>query len=242
MAQLNNFLLIGLPYAALVTFLVGTIYRYKATKFRYSSLSSQFLEGRQLFWGSVPFHWGILVLFVGHLVAFLVPRGVLAFNSHPVRLLIIEVSAFMFGLIVLTGLMTLFFRRVGNPRLRVVTTRMDIAVEVLLILQVIIGVLVALTMRWGTSWFAAVLTPYLRSVFMFQPDASAVATLPWLVKLHIVGAYVVFMLIPFSRLVHLLVVPLHYIGRPYQLVLWAWDPRRVRRPDSDWTSSRPQNN
>ena len=78
MAPLDSITLIALPYAALVVFLVGTIYRYKATKFRYSSLSSQFLEGRQLFWGSVPFHWGILVLFFGHLAAFLVPRGVIA--------------------------------------------------------------------------------------------------------------------------------------------------------------------
>ncbi|MCK5406381.1 MAG: respiratory nitrate reductase subunit gamma, partial [Candidatus Krumholzibacteria bacterium] len=90
MAPLDNFTLIGLPYVALVVFLVGTISRYKMTKFSYSSLSSQFLEGRQLFWGTMPFHWGILFLFLGHLVAFLVPRGLLAFNSHPVRLLIIE--------------------------------------------------------------------------------------------------------------------------------------------------------
>lgn len=241
MVYLDNFLLIGLPYAAMVTFLVGTIYRYKATKFTYSSLSSQFLEGRQLFWGTMPFHWGILFLFVGHLIAFLVPKSLLAFNSHPVRLLIIEISAFMFALIVLGGLVTLFFRRTGNARLRVVTTRMDLIIFVLLIVEVIIGIGIALEYRWGSSWFAAVLTPYLRSLWLLQPDMSAVAAMPWLVKLHIIGAYIIFMLIPFSRLVHLLVVPLHYIRRPYQVVIWAWDRKRVRKPDNKWSATEPTN-
>ena len=198
MAPLDNFTLIGLPYVALVVFLVGTIFRYKMTKFSYSSLSSQFLEGRQLFWGTMPFHWGILFLFLGHLVAFLVPRGLLAFNSHPVRLLIIEVSALMFGLIVLVGLIILFVRRTSNPRLRVVTTRMDIIVFVLLIVEVILGLSIALGYRWGSSWFASVLTPYLRSVMVLQPEIGAVASMPWVVKLHVILAYVIFLLIPFS--------------------------------------------
>jgi len=241
MTPLDNVTLIGLPYAAVVVFLVGTIYRYKATKFRFSSLSSQFLEGRQLFWGSVPFHWGILVLFFGHLIAFLVPRSLLAFNSQPVRLLIIEVSAFMFALVVLAGLITLFRRRLLNPRLKVVTSKMDVGVELLLIVEVVLGIIVALTYRWGSSWFAAVLTPYLRSVVMFHPDISAVSLMPWLVKLHIIGAYLILMLIPFSRLVHILVVPLHYIWRPYQVVIWSWNRRKVRRANSEWTPTRPTN-
>ncbi len=241
MAILDNFLLIGLPYAALIVFLVGTIYRYRATKFSYSSLSSQFLEGRQLFWGVVPFHWGILFLFFGHLIAFLIPNSVLAFNSHPLRLLILEVSAFAFGIIVLFGLITLFFRRVTNPRLKHFTTRMDIFIEVLLILQVVIGLSIALTARWGSSWFAAVLTPYLYSIFFFQPDISAVSGLPWLVKLHIGGAYLIFMLIPFSRLVHLLVVPLHYLWRPYQRVIWNWSRKQVRNPETQWSMKEPEN-
>lgn len=241
MAPLDNFALIGLPYAALVIFLVGTIYRYRATKFSYSSLSSQFLEGRQLFWGTMPFHWGILVLFAGHLAAFLVPKTMLAFNSHPVRLLILEVSAFMFGLIVLAGLLILLIRRINTPRLKVVTSRMDLIVAVLLVVEVVIGLSVALGYRWGSSWFAAVLTPYLRSIAVFQPDIRAVASLPILVKLHIIGAYVIFMLIPFSRLVHLLVVPLHYIWRPYQKVVWSWDRKRVRHPDNEWSATEPTN-
>jgi len=241
MAPLDNVSLIALPYAALVVFLIGTIYRYKATKFRYSSLSSQFLEGRQLFWGSVPFHWGILVLFFGHLAAFLVPRGVIAFNSHPLRLLILETMSFMFGLVVLAGLVVLFRRRMGNPRVRVVTSRMDLAIELLLIAQILLGLGVALTYRWGSSWFAAVLSPYLYSLVLFRPDAGAVAAMPWMVKLHIVGAYLIFMFIPFTRLVHLLVMPLHYIWRPYQIVVWAWNRNRIRSAKTEWSRTKPTN-
>jgi len=242
MAPVDNVILIGLPYAAIVVFLVGTIYRYKATRFSYSSVSSQFLEGRQLFWGSVPFHWGILVLFVGHLIAFSFPKTLLAFNSQPARLLFIETSALICGLLVLWGLGTLLFRRTTHPRLVAVTSRMDLVVEVLLIVQVIVGITIALTLRWGSSWFAAVLTPYLRSMLTFRPDIAAVAALPWLVKLHIAIAYLMFGLIPFSRLVHILVVPLHYIWRPYQRVLWTWDRRRIRKADTEWSAARPRNN
>ena len=172
MAMLDNFIFIGLPYVALLIFLVGTIYRYRVTKFNYSSLSSQFLEGNKLFWGSIPFHWGILYLFFGHLIAFLIPESVLAFNSHPLRLLFLEIVAFMFGLVVLFGLIMLFVRRTSNPRIKPVTSGMDITIEVLLITQVILGLLVAFTARWGSSWFAAVITPYLYSLFVLQPDIN----------------------------------------------------------------------
>jgi nitrate reductase gamma subunit len=242
MAMLDNFLLIGLPYVALIVFLVCTIYRYRATKFNYSSLSSQFLESRKLFWGSVPFHWGILFLFFGHLVAFLIPSSVLAFNSQPLRLLFLEIVAFTFGIIVLFGLVMLFVRRITNQRIKPVTTKMDIIIELLLISQVVLGLLVAFTARWGSSWFAAVLTPYLYSIFILQPEINAVSAMPILVKLHIIGAYLIVALIPFSRLVHVLVVPLHYIWRPYQRVLWYWSRKDVRSPRTIWTIKRPKNN
>jgi nitrate reductase gamma subunit len=175
MAILDNFLLIGLPYTALIVFLVGTIYRYRATKFSYSSLSSQFLEGRQLFWGVVPFHWGILFLFFGHLIAFLIPGSVIAFNSHPLRLLILEISAFGFGLIVLFGLVLLIIRRIANPRLKYITNRMDIVVEVLLIVEVVLGLLVALN---KTAYCRRVPDFRINSLFKIGSPVSRSVALP----------------------------------------------------------------
>ena len=239
---LNNFFLIALPYIALFVFVIGSVWRYRATKFKFSSLSSQFLEGRQLFWGSVPFHIGILFLFFGHLLAFLIPSWMLAWNSHPVRLVVLEVTAFIFAIAVLIGLVNLLYRRFTNSRVAIVTSKMDYAILALLLVQVFSGLWVAYNFRWGSSWFSAVLSPYLWSICAFTPDISAVATLPWVIKSHIVGAYLLILLIPFSRMVHFLVPPIDYLWRPYQRVIWYWNNREVRNPRTPWSLKRPKNN
>ncbi len=242
MKALNNILFIALPYVALTVFFIGTIYRYKGTKFKFSSLSSQFLEGKKLFWGSVPFHFGLLFLFLGHLIAFLVPSSVIAWNSEPLRLIILEIAGFVFGLSTFVGIINLFIRRNTDVRVRVVTSKMDIAIELLIILQIILGLWVALGYRWGSSWFAAVLSPYLHSIFYLNPDIEAVSALPMVIQLHITVAFIIVLFIPFSRLVHLLVFPLHYLWRPYQRVIWYWDRKKVRDAKSPWTVSKSQNN
>ncbi|MBZ0274404.1 respiratory nitrate reductase subunit gamma [bacterium] len=238
----NAFLFAGLPYAAALIFLYGTIQRYRSKGFKVTSLSSQFLEGNALFWGTLPFHIGILVVFCGHLTAFLIPRGLLLWNSHPVRLIVLQVCAFAFGLSVAVGLLGLIYRRLTNRRVRMVTTRMDVAIEVLLLAQVILGLWIALGYRWGSSWFASDLTPYLRSLFALNPNISAVSAMPVVVKLHITGAWLILAIFPFTRLVHILVAPLHYIARPYQRVIWNWDRKAVRDPATPWSRVRPRNN
>ncbi len=242
MTALNPFLFVGLPYAALVISVVGFVYRYRQKGFTVSSLSSQFLEGKQLFWGSVPFHFGILVVFFGHLTAFLFPRTTLAWNSVPVRLIILEVTAFTFGVTVFIGLVALMYRRLTTPRIRAVTTVMDLVLEVLLLAQVVFGLWIALGYRWGASWFAADLSPYLWSLFKLAPETSAVFALPWVIKAHIVGAFLLVLILPFTRLIHFLVAPLHYIARPYQQVIWNWDRKAIRDPRTPWTRVRPRNN
>lgn len=239
---LNAFFFIALPYLAIAIFLLGTIYRYRRVKFQISSLSSEFLEGKKLFWGSVPFHWGMVVLFFGHLIAFLTPRAVLAWNSLPVRLLILEFTAFIFGLSMLFGLVNLLYRRWTNRRIRAVTSAMDLTVEILLFLQVAIGVWIAYEYRWGSSWFASSLTPYLWSVFLLDPKIDAVTAMPVWIQLHIIGAYLLVLLFPFSRLMHALVAPIDYLWRPYQRVIWNWDRKKIRDRATKWTIYRPGNN
>lgn len=242
METLYNFLFIALPYVALTVFLIGTIYRYKGTKFKFSSLSSQFLEGRKLFWGSVPFHYGIIFLFFGHLIAFLIPGTVIAWNSEPLRLVILEVTGFVFGLSALVGMVSLFFRRTTDARIKVVTSKMDLIIELLIITQIILGLWIAYGFRWGSSWFASVLSPYLWSIFYLNPNIEAVSNMPLVIQLHISLAFFIVLLIPFTRLVHLLVPPLHYLWRPYQRVIWYWDRKKVRNPKSPWSVTKSQNN
>lgn len=239
MNVLNTFLFVAFPYVALIVFAFGVVYRHRQEGFTVSSLSSQFLEGNKLFWGTVPFHIGILVVLVGHLVAFILPGATLAWNSIPIRLIILEVTAFVFGLSVLVGLGALMFRRLTNPRIRAVTTKMDIAIELLVLAQVVLGCWIAIGFRWGSSWFAADLTPYLWSLVTLTPETAAVFALPWVIKLHIVGAFAILFMIPFTRLVHFLVAPLNYIVRPYQLVMWNWDRKVIRDPSAPWSKARP---
>ncbi|MCK9281768.1 MAG: respiratory nitrate reductase subunit gamma [Melioribacteraceae bacterium] len=242
MALSNNFFFIGLPYMALIVFLIGSIYRYRSSKFTYSSLSSQFLETRKLYWGSLPFHWGIVFLFFGHLTAFLFPRSVLLWNEVPIRLVILEITAFVFGIMTLVGLANLFYRRLSNPRVRKVSNYMDIILEILLLTQVFLGLWVAYGYRWGSSWFSIVLTPYLNSIFLLNPQADAIFVLPLVIQLHIIFAFLIIMIIPFTRLVHFLVFPLSYLWRPYQKVIWNWDRKKIRDPKTKWTIHKPTNN
>lgn len=238
----NLFCFVALPYVAAILFLVGTIHRYRATAFKVSSLSSQFLEGRRLFWASVPFHFGILVVFTGHLVAFLIPSGILAWNSNPVRLLVLQITAWAFGLSVLVGLLGLLARRITEPRVRMVTTRMDLVIEILLLVQTGLGLYIGYAHRWGSSWFAADLSPYLWSLIKLDPQITAVSAMPRIIQLHIVNAFVIFSIFPFTRLVHILVAPFHYVNRPYQRVIWNWDRAAIRSPRTAWSTTRPRSN
>ena len=239
--MLNYILFSIFPYLALVIFLIGSIYRYRARGFQVSSLSSEFLERKKLFWGSQPFHWGLLVLFFGHLIAFLFPRAVLAWNGEPVRLIILEVSAFVFGLAALIGLVLLVRRRLGNDRLMIVTNKMDMLVYVILIVQIISGLGIAYFERWGSSWFASVMTPYLRSIFAFDPDISSLSAMPWIVQTHVFSAFFMVAIIPFTRFMHFLVAPIDYIWRGYQLVIWNWSRKSIRKSASYYFGRRPEN-
>lgn len=215
------------PYLALVLMLVISIQRYRHDGFTVTSLSSEFLENRWLFWGSVPLHFGILIVFMGHLIGFLVPAQVIVFNSSPLRLLILETTALTAGLLSLCGLVILIWRRLRDARLRAVTSRTDVLVYVMLLFQVVTGLWIALGYRWGSAWYTHVVVPYLHSVFLLRPDIASMADLPLVARLHVLGAFVLVTVFSFTRLVHMLVAPLPYIWRRVQVVMW-YRPRRHR--------------
>ena len=208
------------PYVAVAVAIVGTVGRFLSNRYSISSLSSQFLESSRLFWGSVPWHYGILIIIGGHVIGFLIPRSVLAWNGVPWRLYVLEISALAFGLLTLVGLVLLIIRRATSARIRVVTSGTDVVLLLVLLVQVIAGIYTAIVYRWGSSWYAAFAVPYLWSVIKLQPDISLVSNLPLMVQVHIIGAFVFVALIPFTRLIHFLTVPIQYLWRPYQLVIW----------------------
>lgn len=208
------------PYAAILLAVIVTIIRFTSSRFSYSSLSSQFLERKQLFWGSIGWHYGIIILFFGHLIAFLIPRSVLAWNGVPWRLYVLECSALACGLLVLWGMISLIIRRITDSKVRAVTSKMDVILLVSLLAQVGTGVYIAIFYRWGSSWFAGSMSPYLWSIVKFSPDISLVSSLPLMVKSHIFGAWFLVAIFPFTRLVHFLSFPFSYFTRPHQVVVW----------------------
>jgi nitrate reductase gamma subunit len=229
---MNDFFLFAvLPYIAMGVFFLATIQRYRQRTFTYSSLSSQFLENKHHFWGSVPFHYGILFVLALHLAGFLIPSSLLLWNSHPLRLMFLEVTGLAMAIVTLLGLVNIALRRWNDHRARTVTSPSDWIVYLLVGVQVLSGMGIAVFNSWGSSWFATSASPWLWSLITLSPDVSYVASLPWIVKVHIINAFLLIGFFPFTRLVHVLVIPNPYLWRRTQVVIWNYDRRKVRSAD-----------
>lgn len=218
--MLDTVLFVAYPYVAVIlAVLVGT-YRYFNDRFSYSSLSSQFLENRTLFWGSVPWHYGVIIVLTAHVVALLFPAQWAALIAAPARLWLLEVTGLALALMSIVGLGLLILRRIYNRRAFTVTSTMDWILLVVLLTQVVLGFWVALFYRWGSDWFLHTAVPWLVSLAVFQPQIQYVTVLPWVVKLHMLTGFLIIALFPFTRLVHLFTFPITYLWRPYQVVIW----------------------
>jgi nitrate reductase gamma subunit len=214
------------PYVAFTLAILGGVYRYFNNRFSYSSLSSQLLENRQLFWGSVPWHYGIILILLAHLFAGLFPGAARYVLDSPWRLYAFEVAGMALALSTLFGLIVLFIRRV-RPNLapHVVTSNMDWILLLLFIAQVTTGLGISMGARWGSLWYLSTAVPWFWSIFRLHPNYSAIAPLPTFVLFHMFNGFVLILLFPFSRLVHIFTVPLDYLWRPYQVVIWNRQPR-----------------
>lgn len=215
----NTILFLIFPYIAITLFIGVTIYRAVVRPFSISSLSSQLLERKQLYWGTLSFHWGITLVLLGHLLALLLPRSLMLWNGAPLRLYLLEITGLALGIWATVGLAILLYRRLTSGRIRVVTTPMDLVVLALLLLSGITGILTATVYRFGSYWFTGVFTPYLRGLLFLQPDPAPLAPLPWIIKLHVINFFVLLAVFPFSRLVHIVTFPIQYLVRPWQIVI-----------------------
>jgi nitrate reductase gamma subunit len=223
---MTDMILFGVfPYVAVALMIGVGIYRYCVDRYSWSSQSSQFLESRVLFWGSIPWHYAILVILLAHFLAFLVPSGWAVVVGNPLRLYLLEVTGLALGVSTLIAVSLLIFRRATNARVSAVTTVIDWLVLVALLVQVATGVYIAFTLRWGSVWYLHTATPWLWSLLKLDPQVHYLAALPTVVKLHAFNAFLILALFPFSRLVHVISVPLSYLGRPYQVVVWYRERR-----------------
>ncbi|MBI5387239.1 MAG: respiratory nitrate reductase subunit gamma [Verrucomicrobia bacterium] len=224
--MVDAFLFVGLPYIAIVTAVIGCVWRARTNRFSMSSRSSQFLEDRKLLWGSAPWHIGIIVVLLGHILAGVLPQVWSSILTVPGALIAIETVGVACALLAIVGLSALIYRRVTSARVQAVTTTTDLVVVALLLVQIVLGLLSAVHFRYGSAWSTGTVVPYFWGLVTFRPDMTYVADFPMLFKLHLVGAWFIILLLPFTRLMHLLAVPLQYLWRAPQLVIWNTTRRR----------------
>ncbi len=226
-----QFLFIGLPYAAITAVVIGTYYRLTRKEYTVSSLSSQFLESTFLRWGSLPWHFGILVIFVGHLVPFVLPDLWADLVKHRTILVALEAVGFIAGVMCVIGLIVLMIRRIFTRTLQLVTKPLDFVVYALLLAQILLGLVTASAYRYGSAWAPGTVYAYLSSILRFSPDMTYVQDLPFVIQAHVALAWIILMLIPFTRLIHMFSIPLEYLFRLPQKVVWTNEVRWNRRSE-----------
>jgi nitrate reductase gamma subunit len=240
MSTLHAFLFEVYPYVCFTVFLLGSLIRFDQSQYSWKSDSSQMLRKGSLRWGSNLFHAGILFLFFGHLFGLFTPHGVYGiFMSAATKQMLAVIAGGIAGLVCFVGLSLLIHRRVFDARIRATSHPTDIAVLVVLWVQLTVG-LITLPYSWqhadGSTML--VLADWAQRIVTLRPvDSSALATLPWPYLFHVVLGMTIFLLLPFSRLVHVWsgFAALGYLFRPYQVVR----SRRLKLPQGHNQPPRP---
>ena len=220
-----NTLLFGIyPYIAGTIFLVGSLVRFEREQFGWKADSSQLLDRKTLRLGSNLFHVGILALFAGHFVGLLTPHSVfLALGVSDLAHQVIAISAgTVFGLICMAGGVLLWRRRMFNPRVRAVTRFMDLVILDWILITLALGLAtipfsIAHALDGDASTMVA-LAEWAQSVVTFRAEAGLLENVDLIFKIHLFFGMTVFLLFPFSRLVHIWSAPVGYLARPYQVV------------------------
>ncbi len=231
---------IVLPYVALTTFVVGHAWRWRRDQFGWTSRSSQLMESRLLRWGGPLFHYGAFAAIAGHVLGILVPASWTAALgiSEPMYHLLSAGAGTAAGLAVVAGLLLLLYRRASVPRVAVTTTRIDIAVYVLLTITIGLGILetVGVNLLGGGYDYRASVAVWFRGLFLLDPHPELMVAAPTVYQLHVLAAWLLFALWPFSRLVHAWSYPILYLGRPW--ILYRGYRRRAPVPSMPLTHSR----
>jgi len=218
--MLNSVIFVILPYAAVALLILVAPYRYFSNRLTWSAYSNQFLERKTLFWGSNPWHYGIILVLIAHLAGIIAPDFVKKLLGNQSRLIFCESLGLGLGLLALFGNLLLILRRVSSPILKRVTSVADYVLLFLLAVQTATGVYMAISLRWGSQWYLHAAVPYLYSLLAFSPRAEYMTDFPLIVKLHAAGAFLIMGILPFTKLVHLLYEPVSFLKDPPLLYRW----------------------
>jgi nitrate reductase gamma subunit len=216
---MDTFLWVIVAYIAIAVFIGGHVWRYRYDKFGWTTRSSQLYENRLLRLGSPLFHWGILLVILGHVGGILVPEsatdkvGVSEDAYHAAAVTLGTIS----GVMTLSGIAILIYRRRTTGPVFSATTRNDKAMYVLLVATLVAGLATTVlgNLTGHPHDYRLTVAPYFRSIFYFDPDISKITAAPVGFQIHAMLAWVLFACWPFTRLVHVFSAPLGYVTRPY---------------------------
>jgi nitrate reductase gamma subunit len=226
---MDIFLWVIFPYITLTIFVVGHFWRYRYDKFGWTTRSSQLYEDRLLRWGSPLFHFGILFVFLGHVMGLGVPKSwteAVGISSEMYHLMAITLGALAgFGTIV--GMAILIYRRRTVGPVFSATTPMDKVMYFFLALVIVLGLWNTVASNiLGYFDYRDSVSVWFRGIFYFDLQPELMAGAPIGFQAHAITAFILFALWPFTRLVHVFSAPLGYITRPY-IVYRSRDDRQL---------------
>lgn len=231
MTQFDYFLWVIIPYLSLTIFVVGHIHRYNTDQFGWSAKSSEFIQKDGLLkWGSNLFHYGVIFVFFGHVAGVLIPRGfydVIGITDN-----LYHFGAIWFGgaagVAMVIGGALLTIRRLNSTRLKRNSSPIDLVVLLILGVVTVVGFTntVGYTATGGTFDYRATIGPWFRGILTFRPYPELMIAAPLGFQLHILAAFVLFAVWPYTRLVHVWSLPLMYLSRKY-LVYRKMNPKKA---------------
>jgi nitrate reductase gamma subunit len=219
----NTFLFGIYPYLCLAVLLIGSLLRFDREPYTWKSDSSQMLRKAQLRLGSNLFHYGVIIVILGHFAGFLAPHWAVDWALSPTgHQLLAMVVGGIAGFVAIIGLTALLHRRLSDPRIRLNSRKWDIAVALMLWLQLALGLLtVPLSAFHMDGALFETLTTYVKGIVTLNgSDSSLMMGVPLVYKLHVLLGFTIFLISPFTRMIHIWsgVGALAYLIRPYQIV------------------------
>jgi len=215
---MKNLLFSAWPYIAVSLLVIGTVVRYLLERRQMDVVRQEMTEAWALFGGALIWKIAALFLVIAHAALLLLPRAVLSWNSNWGRLYLLEVLLFAAGIAALIGLGRVVWRHLGHSNRSAIAELSDSVFLGLLLVGTLSGILLAIFYRWGSSWGAMILTPYVASLARLNPDPTFAAQMPFLVRLHVFSAFAALAVLPLTRLAAFLVFALYgafgLLGRP----------------------------
>lgn len=231
-----------LPYVTIATLAVGAWWRYRYDRFGWTTRSSQLYESRLLRIGSPLFHFGILVVVVGHVIGLVIPQSwtdALGLSQHAYHIQAITLGS-VAGFCTLAGVTLLIYRRRRNGPVFAATTRNDKSMYVVLVLAILAGLattLIGSGVVGEEHNYRQTVSIWFRSIFVLQPEGELMSQAPLSFRIHALIGMVLFAIWPFTRLVHAFSAPIGYLFRPY-IVYRSRDATRAapgaRPPRRGW--------